>query len=173
MKKNQTAFLKLCLADALIQLMNTQKFDTINVNAICKQAGIGRTTFYRYFDNKNSKEDLLVFKINYEWECYAQKHEEDVQTDKGFALTNFIYENRQFFSLLYRNGLIMAIMRAFEALIPAGEPYDKSSSYLVSFFVYGYFGIIYQWIKYGFDETPKQIQQHITDTFSAGLKKNS
>lgn len=167
MKKNQTAFLKLCLADALIKLMETQEYDSINVNAICKLADIGRTTFYRYFDNKNSKEALLVFKINYEWECYAEKHADDVRKDRGFALTTFIYENRRLFSLLYHNGLITAVMRAFEDLIPAGEPYDKKSSYLVSFFTYGYFGIIYQWIKYEFDERPEQIQQHIADTVSS------
>ena len=26
---------------------------------------------------------------------------------------------------------------------------------------YGYFGIIYQWIKYGFDETPEEIKKRI------------
>lgn len=105
MKKKQTEFLKLCLADGLIKLMQTQDFDAINVNAVCKEADIGRTTFYRYFDNKNSKEDLLIFKIRYEWERYAERHEEEVTQDKGFALTNFIYENRRLFSLLYRSGL--------------------------------------------------------------------
>lgn len=173
MKKNQTAFLKLCLADALVKLMETQDFDTINVNTICKLADIGRTTFYRHFDNKNSKEELLVFKINYEWEYYADKHQEEVRKDKGFALTNFIYENRQLFSLLYHNGLLTVIMRVFEDLITEGELSDKKSSYLMSFFTYGFFGIIYQWIKYDFDETPQQVQKHISETFSAGLNKNS
>ncbi len=128
--------------------METQKFDTININTICKEADIGRTTFYRYFDNRNSKEELLIFKINYEWERYAERHGEDAEKDKGFALTSYIYENRRLFSLLYRSGLVAVIMRAFEDLIPAGVPYDKHSSYLIPFFTYGYFGIIYQWIKY-------------------------
>lgn len=169
MKQNQTAFLKLCLADALIKLMNTQEFDSINVNAICKQGDIGRTTFYRYFNNKNSKEDLLVFKINYEWENYAQRHLDDVEKDKGFAFTCFIYENRYLFSLFYKHNLITTIMRIFENFIVAGESPDKQSSYLMSFFTYGYFGIIYQWIKYDFDETPEEIQKHIGNTFGAGL----
>ena len=41
----------------------------------------------------------------------------------------------------------------------------------MSFFIYGYFGIIYQWIKYDFDETPEQIQKHINDTIA--LAQNS
>ena len=43
-------------------------------------------------------------------------------------------------------------MRAFEILVPGGEVPDKNMSYLMSFFTYGYFGIIYQWIKYDFDD---------------------
>ena len=39
-EKNQTVFLKLCLADALIKLMSSQDYDKINVNAICETAGV-------------------------------------------------------------------------------------------------------------------------------------
>lgn len=173
MKRKQTEFLKLCLADALIKLMDSQDYDAINVNAICRLAGVGRTTFYRHFNHKNSKEELLTFKLNYEWEYYAQKHDEDVKKDKGFAMLNYIYENKRLFSLFNNNGLIVTIMRLFEELIPAGEPYDKSHSYLMSFFSYGYFGVIYQWIKYDFDETPEQVQKHIVDMLSLGMKNSN
>ncbi len=169
MKKNQTAFFKLCLADSIIKLLKTEELDEIHVSDICREAGIGRTTFYRYFNSRNSKEELLVFKITYEWERYAEGYREAVERDKGFALACFIYENKRIFSLLYRRGLIDAIMRAFEELIPADTACDKDASYLMSFFAYGYFGIIYQWIKYDFDETPEQVRGHINRTFSAGL----
>ena len=161
--------MKLCLADALIKLMKTQDFDTISVNSICKEAGIGRTTFYRYFENKNGKEEILLFKIKYEWELYSSKHENDKQ-EQVSDLTAFIYENRHLFSMLYHCNLISVIMRALEDLIPSGETYYKQSSYLMSFFIYGYFGIIYQWIKYDFDETPKQVQRHIDDMISVALR---
>ena len=74
--------------------------------------------------------------------------------------------------MLYHNDLISVIMRALEDLIPSGETYDKQASYLMSFFIYGYFGIIYQWMKYDFDETPAQIQKHINDTITSGLNQN-
>ena len=171
MKKNQTVFMKLCLADALIKLMKTQNLDTINVNSICREADIGRTTFYRYFENKNSKEEMLLFKIKYEWEQYSNKHENNEQGKKA-DLTEFIYDNRHLFTMLYHNHLISVIMRALEDLIPSGETCNKQASYMMSFFIYGYFGIIYQWIKYDFDETPEQIQKHIDDTIASGFSQN-
>ena len=76
-------------------------------------------------------------------------------------MSSYIYENRKLSSLLYKKGLITLLMRAFEILVPGGEVYDKNLSYLMSFFTYGYFGIIYQWIKYDFDETPEQVKAHI------------
>lgn len=166
MKKNQTTFMKLCLADALISLMATQNFSEININAICHKAGIGRTTYYRHFDSKNNKEELLVFKIVYQWEQYAEEHKAEVAEDKGFAMMNFIYDNRRLFKLLNENNLIVAMMNVFEKLVLSDNlPCNKDMSYMAAYFTYGYFGVIYQWIKYDFDETPKEIQKHICDAF--------
>lgn len=161
MKKEQTAFYKLCMADALIKLMKTKEYDAITVAEICDTAGVGRTTFYRHLDNKSSKDDLLLFKIEYEWERYRERHEKEVSADPGMGMSAYIYESRDLFSLLYEKGLITILMRSFEILVPGGEAVDKNLSYLMSFFTYGYFGIIYQWIKYGFDEPPEQIKAHI------------
>lgn len=164
--------MKLCLADALLKLMSAQDFDSINVSAICDTAGIGRTTFYRHFDNKKNKEELLLFKILYEWDCYAQAHEEAVKADRGFALMNYIYDNREIFALLHNNGLVVTIMRVFEQIVVREQPCEKNLSYILSYFTYGCFGVIYQWIKYNFDETPEQIQKHIADALDTGAKNS-
>ena len=175
MKQNQTTFLKLCLADALIKLMARQRYDSIGVNAICELAQVGRTTFYRHLDKANSKEELLLFKICYEWKQYADLENEDVKKNKGEYLTRFIYENRKLFTLLYENGLVSVIMKAMEMTVPDESDVDfgkdKNTAYLMSFFIYGYFGVIYQWIKYGFDETPEEVQKHIIETIAKGMEQ--
>lgn len=172
MKKNQTNFLKLCLADALIKLMSTQDFDAVNVNAICEQAGVGRTTFYRHLDNKSGKEDLIAFKISYEWERYADNHPDEVTQDKGFAMLKYIYENKRLFLLLYKNDLITLLMKALEFTITENSEADKQTAYLGSFFIYGYFGVVYQWIKYGFDDTPEQVKDKIEQAITAHIQKS-
>lgn len=173
MKKNQTIFLKLCLADALVKLMSSQEFESINVSAICEHAGIGRTTFYRHFNTKNNKEELLIFKVLYEWDQYVASHEDDVNKDRGYALLNYIYNNRELFSLIYCNNLLATLMRIFEQIITSNETYDKNLAYIASYFTYGYFGIIFQWLKYNFDETPDEIQKHIIDALSSVENRTS
>lgn len=172
MKKNQTDFLKLCLADALIKLLESKDYAEINVNEICALADVGRTTYYRHLDKNNGKEELLMFKITYEWAVYQEKHDEEIKKDQNAGMSNYIYENRKLFSLLYKKGLVTFLMKAFEVLVPGGEVYDKNTSYLMSFLTYGYFGIIYQWIKYDFDETPEEVKSHIDGLIMAAAKNN-
>lgn len=171
MKKNQTEFMKLCLADALIKLMLKQDFSSININTICEEAGIGRTTFYRHFDKKANKEDLLKYKLHHEWKTYMGFHPEEIEKDKAGVLFQFIYDNRNLFSLFYKNGLITTIMSIVEDFLVEGETYGKDYSYIMSYMIYGYFGIIYQWIKYDFDETPEQVFGHIQDAITSAAQK--
>lgn len=88
MKKNQTTFLKLCLADALIQLMDLQPYETISVHAICDKAGIGRTTYYRHLDKRTGKEDLIVFKVLYDQKVYNERHADAVKKTAGMCYFN-------------------------------------------------------------------------------------
>lgn len=78
-------------------------------------------------------------------------------------MSSYVYENRRLFSLLYRRGPIGFLMQPFEELVPGGEVVDRDLSCLMSFFAYGYFGIVYQWVKCDFDATPEQIKGHIDE----------
>ncbi len=167
MKNNQTTFLKLCLSDALIKIMATQDYDAINVNTVCEQAQVGRTTFYRHFGNKSSKEELLRFKVSYEWNRYKDTHADDFAKDKTITLMRFVYENKQLLLLLNKNGVLNVVLCILEDLMSTEYLDDKNNSYLKSFFTYGQYGVIYQWAQYGFDETAEQMLQHVTETILA------
>ncbi|HEL1906873.1 TPA: TetR/AcrR family transcriptional regulator [Streptococcus suis] len=162
-KDKQTEFFKICLADALIQLMFYKAYEDIKINEICETAGIGRATFYRHFGSKANKQELIIYKVKTEWQNYQQNHIEEVHIDRGKALFQFIYENRKLFRLLHQHKLVSIIMVVIENFMIDGEFYDKKTSYLMSYFTYGYFGLIYQWIKYDFDESPEEVMKHIND----------
>ena len=171
MKKEQSAkFLKICLADALLRLMERKAYVDININEVCEKAGVGRTTYYRYFDNKSSKENLLVFKVVDEWKTYVIRHEEENTKNSGKVFLDFMYENRKIFRLLFKNNLIICILNIFEEYALRDLSKDKESSYLAAFFIYAFFGVLYQWIKYDFDETPDEVQNHISNTIAKAIQ---
>ena len=131
-KKESTKFLKLCLAEALIRMMQEQSYESINISAVCERAGVGRTTYYRHFDTKGGKEELLVFKLVSEWQAFAEKHREEKEKDWTKVFLGYVYENRELLRLMYRSGLVTAIMRAFDELSDWKE--EKNSAYLRAFF---------------------------------------
>ena len=51
-KTSKTIQTRQNIQNALISLMETQSFNTITIANIVKEAGLNRSTFYRYFDDK-------------------------------------------------------------------------------------------------------------------------
>ncbi len=87
-------------------------------------------------------------------------------------MLKYIYENKRLFLLLYKNDLITLLKKALEFTITENAEDDKQTAYLGSFFVYGYFGVVYQWIKYGFDDTPEQFKDKIDQAITAHIQKS-
>lgn len=63
-------FLKECIADALIKLLQEKPMENISISEITDLAGVGRSTYYRNF---TSKEDILSFKLHLLGKRWAQE----------------------------------------------------------------------------------------------------
>lgn len=49
-KNTRTAFTRKCIADAIIDLMQKERFHDIRISAVTRRAGVSRKTFYNYFN---------------------------------------------------------------------------------------------------------------------------
>ena len=78
-----TEFLKECMSDALIKLMQEKNFSKITVNDITTVAGVGRSTWFRNFVTKS---DALTFKLVRLWERWAKEH--NLSDHQRFNLDN-------------------------------------------------------------------------------------
>ena len=58
---NYYTFTRKTIIKAFWNLMKNEPFESITVTRICQYAGIGRSSFYRYF---RSKEDIIVSEFN-------------------------------------------------------------------------------------------------------------
>ncbi len=70
-KEKVTEFLKECMADALIKLMQDKPIEKITANEIADMAGVGRATWFR---NYTSKQEAITFKLVKMWERCAESH---------------------------------------------------------------------------------------------------
>ena len=63
----KTKFTRMCISEAIIELLETTPFEKLKVSAIVKRAGVARMTFYKYYDSPfaalNDYLDIIVRNI--------------------------------------------------------------------------------------------------------------
>ena len=162
--RKTTVFLKECLADALITLLETKSIDKITIREIAGLAGVGRTTYFRNF---SSKEEVLSFKLILLWEQWTEEHgvekKRQFNTDNALTFFRFNYRIRPLLELLYRRNLQSALFRSFYDYMMPKSSADLLDCYKSSFYSYGLFGLLDQWIVRGFRETPEQMNNIVLE----------
>lgn len=153
-----TEFLKECLADALINLLKTKSIEKITVSEIVGMAGIGRTTYFRNFSTKN---EALTFKIVKLWERWAEEHNlaerRRYTTDNALLFFRFNFSIRELLTLLYERNLQSALYDAFYGIMVSQHGENAVECYKSRFYSYGLFGLLDEWIKREFRESPEEM----------------
>ena len=153
-----TAFLKECMADALLKLMKEKQFSKITINDISDAAGVNRSTWFRNFETKN---EALTFKLIQLWHRWADEH--GLKERHRYTLDNaetfflFNYSIRDVLSEIYRAELHSCVYDAFYQVMMPQYGADSTECYKARFYSYGLFGLLDEWIKRGFYETPDEM----------------
>ena len=157
-----TEFLKECLADALIKLLKEKPIEKITIPEIAKLSGVGRTTYFRNFSSKN---EMLTFKLVQLWRRWAEEHELIVRND--FSLNNalsffqFNYSIKNLLELIYERNLQNVVYDAFYIVMMPQLGINVSECYKSRFYSYGLFGLLDEWIKRGFYESPEEMTEFV------------
>ena len=157
-KARTNLFLKECLADALLKLLETKPMDKITIEEITSAAGVGRTTYFRNF---RSKEEILTFKFRLLWDRWADEH--GLSNRNTFSFENvlsffdFNYSIRPLLELIYKRDLRSVLLVAFRSYMT--PDLSQEERYRISFYSYGLFGLLEEWILSGFADAPEQMEK--------------
>ncbi len=155
-----TEFLKECLSDALIKLLKTKPIEKITIPELAGTANVGRTTYFRNFSSKN---EVLTFKIVKLWDKWADEHclaePRGYSTDNALDFFHFNYSIREILNLVYKRGLQSALYDAFYHVIMPRHGAASMERYKNSFYCYGLFGLLDEWIKSEFKESPEEMTE--------------
>ena len=155
-----TAFLKECLADAYIELLEERLAAKITVTEIAARAGVGRTTYFRNF---SCKEDMLSFKLIRLWQKWAEDHRlaerYDFSLDNALTFFEFNLSIRPLLELIHKHGLQTSIYNAFYENMYRPRNADPLDVYRTRFYSYGVYGVLDEWIARGFAESPQQMAE--------------
>lgn len=153
-----TEFLKECLADALIKLMREKPFEKISIQEIADKSGVGRATWFR---NYNGKNEALTFKLIALWHRWSDEH--NISVRDRFTLKNatdffqFNYEIRSIVQTIYSANMQSAVYDAFYQVMMPQYGANAKECYQARFYSYGLFGLLDEWVKRGFKETPDEM----------------
>lgn len=149
-----TEFLKLCLSEALVKLMEEKSFDSITIGEIAAEAGVGRATYFRNF---KSKDELLSFQMDMLLKKWYSKHSKNISAADGLKfLLEFYYSNKDFFLPIYKDEKGSEIMSALDKqFFP--QIYSEENNYQEMFYLGGIIGVFEKWFKCGFKETPEEM----------------
>lgn len=157
-KERVTEFLKECMADAVIKLMQDKPIEKITANDIANMAGVGRATWFR---NYASKQEAITFKLVKMWERWAESH--GLSEPNRFTAKNakdffeFNYNIRNLLNSIYATGVQSALYDAFYEILRPQCGADAEECYTSRFYSYGLFGLLDEWIKRDYHETPQEM----------------
>lgn len=158
-KKGLTSeFLKDCMADAVIKLLEKYTLNEIQVKQICDVSGFHRASWFRAF---HSKHEAVTYKMVRLWEQWCNSH--DVEVRDEFTLDNaetffqYNYEVRDITRLLYHRGLMPDLAASFTTILRDRHEDSPIEAYHGSMFAFSLFGILREWIVRDFDQPPAEM----------------
>ncbi len=156
------------IVQALFTLMENFDYDDIDVSQIAKKAGVGRSTFYRYFKKKEdiiiyyleSNTKLFVFNQRYIPRC-KEDHIKVVESVFSMFRDNsqaFKAMRKAHLDYLYLNYLNDAFINCF------GSNYSHFDKYMPLLYSGMLFNISMAWLDNDFDESPNALATTFIDS---------
>jgi AcrR family transcriptional regulator len=162
-RKNTTAeTLKEYIADALFRLMPTKSIDKITISEITDLANVGRATYFRYFSDKA---DVITFKLVRLWNRWAEEHnlreKNRFTVEQAKSFFDFNLSIRSFHKIIYEAKQQTSIYNAFSQVMMPQFGSDAAECYRNRFLSYGLFGLLDEWIRRGYRESPQEMAEMV------------
>ena len=135
--QEKNTYVRQHILSALLELMHTQDFVSISIQALVDAAGVGRASFYRNFA---SKEDVL--------------QQESVRLTNEWK-TNF--DHAEFYLALYHAGLSNIMLETILGYFDRSPEIPNGLAYLNSAIGYMLYGWVHEWMNRGMQESGTEI----------------
>lgn len=154
-KQEANAFVKECITTALLQMMENAPFNEIAITDLVKKAGVGRVSFYRNFESKKDVLEKHLILLIKEWgENFKALSDPTAFSD---SLLRHYYKYKDFYLLLYKQGLSDMIYETLRYACKLGEATSNLERYGKSMFAGLLFGWLDEWMRQGMPESPDEI----------------
>lgn len=155
--KEKNSYVKEQVTTSLLSLLREKNINDISVSELTERAQVGRVSFYR---NYTSKEDVLLQesqRLLRQWGDLFTQMESEEYNSFFLSLFDFFKKNEEFYLTLYHSGMAQIIMQTIVSTAEISEQISNLDAYMRSFWVYGVYGWIIEWIKRGMQESGAEL----------------
>ena len=156
--EQKNTYVKRQILAALLDLLKEKSLSDISISELTDRAEIGRVSFYRNYRNK---EDILKEesdRLIKEWGRLYESDPESTPESLFPSLFDFYRDHREFYTTLYSTGMSSIMMETIIGTIQITSEMSNLEAYMKSFWAYGIYGWMLEWIKRGMPESGKELE---------------
>ena len=156
--EQKNTYVKKQILTALLDLLKEKPLSDISVSELTSRAEIGRVSFYRNYQNK---EDILKEesdRLIKEWGRLYESNPESTPESLFPSLFDFYRDHREFYTILYNAGMSSIMMETIISTIQIMPEMPNLEAYMKSFWAYGIYGWMLEWIKRGMHESGDELK---------------
>lgn len=155
--EGRNAYVTEHITAAILSLLEEKPLSEISISELCDQAGVGRASFYRNFQEK---EDVLRAYIKGLFDEWTGELEKDLPLDRLiFALFSHFEAHRDFYALLSERGLVLLMKDVILSACGFRPEQETVNAYASAFAAYSLYGWVEVWFLRGMKESAKEMAE--------------
>lgn len=155
--ESRNAYVTEHLTGAMLALLAEKPLAEISISELCGEAGVGRTSFYRNYEEKEDIVRAHIKRLSQDWAEKCRRTPNLPVREIVRIVFSHFEENRDFYSLLNKRGLVYLLKDIILDLCgfnPDQEIAAAYSSAYVGFFLYGWIEV---WFRRGMRDTAEDL----------------
>ncbi len=166
---HKTKFTRMCIAEAILELMDKTEFDKIRVSAIVKRAGVARMSFYKHYTcPKDALADYMKIIISEYLEETESPDSQAVYMSYEHILYSlkFYDRYRDFFLKLYKNGMYSLLIDSINSfMVENVSLVERLSRYELYAYSGGLLNAFIQWEYGGKTDSAEDVASKIYELY--------
>lgn len=150
-------YIKEQITKTLIKELELRDIDKISIRDLCDHAGVGRASFYRHFTSKEDVIQQYATKLILKWGKNFEISPASKPSNVFESLFQHLWDYSAFYQLLYKANMTDIILKAIEEKIQMSPSLPNPDAYEKSFFAFGIYGWINEWVLRGMNESPEEL----------------
>ena len=166
--RKTSAFLRSCIFEALMLLLDQKKYEDITISELAEKAGVSRMTYYRTYENK---EDVVVQFLKSQTDILLEQYEKDMNDRfKWYEdIFKLILDHQEvIYKILKTPQLCAVALEHFNGFAKVILPriheqagHDTSMD-LIVYETGGFLFLMSNWVLKGCEKTPKEMAELMT-----------